>query len=98
MKRTILAAIAVVMLAGTAMAATDTPVRGCRMPGQAPVGKEDVIRFPQKKTKRQQFRLEARQEAGLEKLAKRHDSTISALIRYAIDELLERELGSGAQK
>jgi predicted transcriptional regulator len=44
--------------------------------------------IPQKKTARQHIRLEPRQEVALQALAKRYDSTVSAVIRAAIDQFL----------
>jgi hypothetical protein len=50
------------------------------------------MKFQQKKTKRQHFRLEPRQQSGLETLAQQYETTISALIREAVDRLLASEL------
>ena len=54
------------------------------------------MRIPQKKSARRQFRLEPRQQAGLETLAAAHQTTVSVLIRAAIDLLLEQEQGAEA--
>jgi predicted DNA-binding protein len=49
------------------------------------------LRIPQRKTTRQDIRLEPRQHARLQAMAEQHQTTMSALIRLAIDRLLEEE-------
>jgi predicted transcriptional regulator len=51
----------------------------------------------QKKGARQGVRLEPRQKVALEALPKRYDSTVSALIRAAVDQFIAQEQGAEAQ-
>ena len=53
--------------------------------------------IPQKKTARQHIRLEPRPEVALQALAKRYDSTVAALIRAAVDQLIAQEQGAEAK-
>jgi hypothetical protein len=54
------------------------------------------MRIPQQKSTRHWVRLGARQKTGLEALARQHQTTISVLIREAIDRLREQK-GAEAQ-
>jgi predicted DNA-binding protein len=49
------------------------------------------MRIPQKKTARQYILLEPQQKAQLQALAQRHTTTVAALIRYAVERLLEEQ-------
>jgi predicted transcriptional regulator len=53
--------------------------------------------IPQKKTTRQNIRLEPHQKAQLQALAKKHQASVSALIRAAIDAFLAQAEGATPQ-
>lgn len=55
------------------------------------------MRFEQKKTKREQFRLEPWEDEALRALAQKHHTTLTAVIRRAIHLLLEHEQWRGNQ-
>jgi len=55
------------------------------------------MKWPEKKGPDVHIRLEPHQKAQLQAMAKRHDSTVSALIRYAVERLLEEE-GAEAER
>jgi predicted transcriptional regulator len=54
------------------------------------------MKIPEKKGRGIHIRLEPRQKAQLKALAKAHNTTVSALIRYAVEQFLEAE-GAAAE-